>query len=134
MVSQFARNLGHFDAASDARTNGEHGADDDDDQQSQLHHSVTRCKQESVQLEESTKQESTSSDNFSRFSCAVPLQAVELFLDEKIGYMDIVPVIERCCEAHRAEFVEAPGLEEIVHFDTWARDWVAEHHREGVIV
>ena len=31
-------------------------------------------------------------------------QAVELFLEEKIGYMDIVPVIERCCEAHRDEF------------------------------
>ena len=60
------------------------------------------------------------------------MQAVELFLDEKIGYMDIIPTIERCCESHRNELVETPGLEEIVHFDQWARDWVAESFQSSV--
>lgn len=27
--------------------------------------------------------------------------AVELFLEEAIGYLDIVPVVEAACEAHR---------------------------------
>lgn len=52
-------------------------------------------------------------------------QAVELFIDEKIGYLDITKVVEQCCEAHQAELVVSPSLEEIVHYDQWARDWVA---------
>lgn len=54
-----------------------------------------------------------------------PCQAVELFIDEHIGYLDITRVVEECCTAHRAELVAAPSLEEIVHYDQWARDWVA---------
>ena len=30
-----------------------------------------------------------------------PSQAVEDFLNEKIGYLDIMRVVEECCEAHR---------------------------------
>ncbi|GAB4820502.1 hypothetical protein N2152v2_007548 [Parachlorella kessleri] len=47
-------------------------------------------------------------------------QAVELFLQERIGYLDIMRVVEE------REFVEAPSLEEIVHYDQWARRHVAE--------
>lgn len=53
-------------------------------------------------------------------------QAVELFLEEKIGYLDIMKVVEACCEAHQKELVGAPTLEEIVHYDQWARRYVAE--------
>ena len=51
-------------------------------------------------------------------------QAVEMFLDEKIGYMDIVKTVERCCDAHTQELLQKPSLDEIVHYDQWARDWV----------
>lgn len=53
-------------------------------------------------------------------------QAVELFLEEKIGYLDIMKVVEQCCDAHRNDFVQAPSLEEIVEYDQWARRWVAD--------
>jgi 1-deoxy-D-xylulose-5-phosphate reductoisomerase len=53
-------------------------------------------------------------------------QAVELFLQERIGYLDIMRVVEECCEAHRAELVGEPSLEEILHYDQWARRHVAE--------
>ncbi|PSC72817.1 1-deoxy-D-xylulose-5-phosphate reductoisomerase [Micractinium conductrix] len=59
-------------------------------------------------------------------------QAVEMFLEEKISYLDIVRVVEECCAAHRAELVEAPTLEEIVHYDQWARRHVAERVNKGV--
>lgn len=52
-------------------------------------------------------------------------QAVEMFLDEKIGYMDIVKTVEKCCDAHVQELLQRPSLDEIVHFDQWARDWVS---------
>lgn len=55
------------------------------------------------------------------------LQAVEMFLDEKIGYMDIVKTVERCCDAHMQELLQKPSLDEIVHFDQWARDWVSSN-------
>lgn len=53
-------------------------------------------------------------------------QAVEYFLDEKINYLDIMKEVEAACEAHRAEFVETPSYEEIIHYDQWARDFVKE--------
>ena len=49
-----------------------------------------------------------------------------MFLDEGIGYMDIVKLVEQCCDAHRRELVMAPSLDEIVHYDAWARQWVAQ--------
>ena len=49
-----------------------------------------------------------------------------MFLEEKVGYMDIVRLVEQCCDAHRQELVMAPSLEEIVHYDAWARQWVAQ--------
>ena len=56
---------------------------------------------------------------------ALIVQAVEMFLDEKIGYMDIVQTVEKCCDAHVQELLLKPSLDEIVHFDQWARDWVS---------
>ena len=38
----------------------------------------------------------------------VCLQAVEMFLEEKISYLDIVRVVEECCAAHRAELGGGP--------------------------
>lgn len=43
----------------------------------------------------------------------------------RIGYLDIVKVIEATCEKHRDELVTAPSLEEIVHYDQWARQYAA---------
>ena len=49
------------------------------------------------------------------------------FLNERIGYLDITRVIEAACDAHRAEHKLTPSLEEIVHFDGWARKYVADN-------
>eukprot|EP01023_Acetabularia_acetabulum_P058770 TRINITY_DN698_c0_g1_i2.p1 TRINITY_DN698_c0_g1~~TRINITY_DN698_c0_g1_i2.p1 ORF type:complete len:491 (-),score=91.47 TRINITY_DN698_c0_g1_i2:528-1874(-) len=64
-------------------------------------------------------------------------KAVELFLKEKIPYFDIFRLVEESCEAHRKELVMQPSLEEIVHYDNWARDWVqsaAEKAKATVLV
>ena len=53
-------------------------------------------------------------------------QAVELFLDDKIQYLEIVKAVEEACNAHRQELVDRPSLDEIVHFDAWARQHVAD--------
>lgn len=53
-------------------------------------------------------------------------KAVELFLEERIGYLDIMKYVSACCEAHKSEHVVRPSLEEIVHFDGWARRWTHE--------
>lgn len=52
------------------------------------------------------------------------MQAVELFLAEKIGYLDVMKLVEQTCDEHQNELVLAPSLEEIVHYDNWARDFV----------
>nr|AHJ38612.1 1-deoxy-D-xylulose-5-phosphate reductoisomerase [Huperzia serrata] len=53
-------------------------------------------------------------------------KAVEYFLDERIGYFDIIKVIEKTCDKHRQELVSRPSLEEIVHYDQWARVYAAK--------
>ncbi|KAL8154231.1 hypothetical protein V2J09_011991 [Rumex salicifolius] len=52
-------------------------------------------------------------------------KAVEMFIDEKISYLDIFKVVELTCDKHQNELVTSPSLEEIVHFDLWARDYAA---------
>ncbi len=47
------------------------------------------------------------------------------------GYLDIMKANEACCEAHRAELIARPNLEEIVHYDAWARRWVKEYVESG---
>ncbi|KAF8060091.1 hypothetical protein HT031_005030 [Scenedesmus sp. PABB004] len=58
-------------------------------------------------------------------------QAVQMFIDHQVGYLDIMRLNAACCEAHKAELVAAPSLEEIVHYDAWARRWVAEAVTSG---
>ncbi|KAG6488047.1 hypothetical protein ZIOFF_056805 [Zingiber officinale] len=43
----------------------------------------------------------------------------------RINYLDIFKVVELTCDAHRNELVARPSLEEIVHYDLWARDYAA---------
>ncbi|CAA0826726.1 1-deoxy-D-xylulose 5-phosphate reductoisomerase-chloroplastic [Striga hermonthica] len=52
-------------------------------------------------------------------------KAVEMFINEQIGYLDIFKVVELTCDKHRSELVSSPSLEEIVHYDLWARDYAA---------
>ena len=53
-------------------------------------------------------------------------QAVALFLDEKIGFLDIPRTIERTCDRHRADNCASPNLEDIIEADRWARQAVLE--------
>ncbi|KAG0598982.1 hypothetical protein M758_12G117700 [Ceratodon purpureus] len=58
-------------------------------------------------------------------------KAVELFLEERIGYLDIVKVIEMTCAKHREELVLKPSLEDILHYDGWAREYAAHVIESG---
>ncbi|MDB9527285.1 1-deoxy-D-xylulose-5-phosphate reductoisomerase [Oscillatoria sp. CS-180] len=48
-------------------------------------------------------------------------QAVALFLDKKISYLDIPKVIEQVCDRHRIDLNAQPSLEDILAVDDWAR-------------
>ncbi|XP_008787962.1 1-deoxy-D-xylulose 5-phosphate reductoisomerase, chloroplastic [Phoenix dactylifera] len=52
-------------------------------------------------------------------------KAVELFINEQIGYLDIFKVVELTCNSHRNDLVVNPSLEEIIHYDLWARKFAA---------
>ncbi|KAJ1398219.1 hypothetical protein SESBI_31215 [Sesbania bispinosa] len=52
-------------------------------------------------------------------------KAVEMFIDEKISYLDIFKVVELTCEKHQNELLSSPSLEEIIHYDLWAREYAA---------
>ena len=51
-------------------------------------------------------------------------QAVALFLDEKIGFLDIPRVIETVCDRHHTQNRSTPTLEDILESDRWARQEV----------
>jgi 1-deoxy-D-xylulose-5-phosphate reductoisomerase len=51
-------------------------------------------------------------------------QAVALFLDEKIGYLDIAHCIESVCDRHSVDHCVNPSLDDIVAADNWARQEV----------
>lgn len=53
-------------------------------------------------------------------------QAVALFLDEKIRFLDIPKVIERVCDRHRTDLIAQPSLEDILTVDRWARQAITE--------
>lgn len=64
-------------------------------------------------------------------------QAVALFLDEKIRFLDIPRVIEQACDRHRTDLKAQPTLEDILTVDQWARTAVLEASqtlRENVVV
>ncbi len=52
-------------------------------------------------------------------------QAVALFLDEKIHFLDITKRIEAACEKYSGQNTNTPGLEDILEADRWARAFVA---------
>jgi 1-deoxy-D-xylulose-5-phosphate reductoisomerase len=45
--------------------------------------------------------------------------AVEAFLEERIRFTDIVPLVRRVMESHRV--VDSPSLDDILTADAWAR-------------
>ncbi|HHP7246328.1 MAG TPA: 1-deoxy-D-xylulose-5-phosphate reductoisomerase [Elainellaceae cyanobacterium] len=51
-------------------------------------------------------------------------QAVQLFLDEKIQFLDIPKIIETVCDRHRDNNRAQPTLDEILQADRWARQEV----------
>ncbi|MBW4679852.1 MAG: 1-deoxy-D-xylulose-5-phosphate reductoisomerase [Microcoleus vaginatus WJT46-NPBG5] len=51
-------------------------------------------------------------------------QAVALFLDEKIQFLDIPRLIEDACDKHQADNSETPSLDDILAADRWARQEV----------
>lgn len=61
-------------------------------------------------------------------------KAVELFLDGQCSYLDIARLIERTCERHQSDLVTEPSLDEIVHYDLWARSYVAEQVAESKLI
>ena len=48
-------------------------------------------------------------------------QAVALFLEEKIQFLDIPKLIEYICEKHKSNYQENPTLDDILAVDKWAR-------------
>jgi len=51
-------------------------------------------------------------------------QAVALFLEEKIKFLDIPRLIEHACERHEADNCANPSLDDILAADKWARQEV----------
>jgi 1-deoxy-D-xylulose-5-phosphate reductoisomerase len=51
-------------------------------------------------------------------------QAVALFLEEKIQFLDIPKLIEKACDKHQADNCESPALDDILVADRWARQEV----------
>ncbi|NEQ33165.1 MAG: 1-deoxy-D-xylulose-5-phosphate reductoisomerase [Leptolyngbya sp. SIO4C5] len=51
-------------------------------------------------------------------------QAVSLFLDEKIRFLDIPHLIEQVCDRHQTQNPASPTLEDILEADRWARSEV----------
>lgn len=51
-------------------------------------------------------------------------QAVALFLDEKIQYLDIARCIEAVCDRHQVDNCSNPSLDDILAADQWARQEV----------
>jgi 1-deoxy-D-xylulose-5-phosphate reductoisomerase len=60
-------------------------------------------------------------------------QAVALFLEERIHFLDIPRLIERTCDRHRADFSANPSLADVLAVDAWARQIVREEAGRGAI-
>ena len=61
--------------------------------------------------------------------CGADAAAVELFLRGAIRFTDIASLVEQAIEAHQPE--AAPGLDQILAADEWARRFVMERQRAG---
>tara|TARA_B100001939_G_scaffold335255_1_gene337114 strand:- start:612 stop:866 length:255 start_codon:yes stop_codon:yes gene_type:complete len=53
-------------------------------------------------------------------------QAVALFLEERIHFLDIPRLIETVCDRHRQDWRGAPSLDDVLAVDRWARIAVDE--------
>lgn len=63
-------------------------------------------------------------------------QAVAMFLEEKIQFLDIPRLIERACDRYLARNSSRPTLDDIIAADNWARHEVAtasESHSVGTL-
>ncbi len=61
-------------------------------------------------------------------------QAVALFLDEAIAFLDIPRLIEQVCDRHQAHNQPNPSLEDILAADQWARQEVLTASRTAQAV
>jgi 1-deoxy-D-xylulose-5-phosphate reductoisomerase len=64
-------------------------------------------------------------------------QAVALFLDEKIRFLDIPQLIEQVCDRYSPQNVLEPALDDILQVDQWARQQVLEvsqAHKQTVLM
>ena len=52
--------------------------------------------------------------------------ANEMFREGAFEYLDIPRVIEAAMEAHKADFIQEPSLDEIIEVDLWARRFVKD--------
>ncbi|WP_036482521.1 1-deoxy-D-xylulose-5-phosphate reductoisomerase [Myxosarcina sp. GI1] len=57
-------------------------------------------------------------------------QAVELFLDEQIEFLDIPRIIETVCDRFTRHNTASPNLSDIIEADKWARQQVKEIKQE----
>jgi 1-deoxy-D-xylulose-5-phosphate reductoisomerase len=48
-------------------------------------------------------------------------QAVALFLEERITFLDIPRLIEAVCERHGSDLRQDPSLDDVLAIDAWAR-------------
>ena len=53
-------------------------------------------------------------------------QAVALFLDEQVHFLDIPRLIDGVCDRHRADLTANPSLDDVLAIDAWARQAVHE--------
>jgi 1-deoxy-D-xylulose-5-phosphate reductoisomerase len=60
-------------------------------------------------------------------------QAVALFLEERIHFLDIPRLIERTCDRHRADFSANPSLADVLAVDAWARQIVREEAGRSLV-
>jgi len=61
-------------------------------------------------------------------------QAVALFLEEKIGFLEIPQLIEHCCDVFAGQNTQTPSLEDILQADQWARKEVLNTKTKGKIL
>jgi 1-deoxy-D-xylulose-5-phosphate reductoisomerase len=61
-------------------------------------------------------------------------QAVALFLEEKIKFLDIPKIIEKTCDRHQADNRQTPSLEDILAADKWARQTVRELSDKSIAI
>ena len=53
-------------------------------------------------------------------------QAVALFLEERIHFLDIPRLISKVCDRHRVDLMANPSLSYVLAVDAWSRQAVQE--------